>query len=336
MMQIRLSTLLLAFVVVGSALVVFGVEWGLPVAGLLLMFAVCRRSPTVKNHPQRVLLRVILLGLTLVVLVLPTLNFRRDSPAFSCWGNLRDIGLALLHYEKVKGCLPPAVVVDKQTKATHSWRILIAPYLGYDGEYKACNFREPWNGPNNSKIAFGYVSPFHCGFDPSIRDLRITSYVAVTGPGTVWDDHHSAGKPPRAMVIDVANSNINWMEPRDLTLDEACRGVGDGSRMRISNCHTVPGGFLFQDEVAGSYALFSDGTVWFIPAGLPPETLKGVFAGDEKAMQACTAYQRRIHCANCIAVAVLVVSYAALLLNLREAKPATPHPPAAADEHGEA
>ena len=104
------------------------------------------------------------------------------------------------------------------------------------------------------------------------------------------------------------------MEPRDLTLDEACRGVGDGSRMRISNCHTVPGGFFFQDEVAGSYVLFSDGTVWFIPAGLPPETLKGVFTGDEKAMQACTAYQRRIHWTNCIAVAVLVVSYAALLL----------------------
>ena len=53
--------------------------------------------------------------------------------------------------------------------------------------------------------------------------------------------------------------------------------------MCISSYHHIPGGFFFQDEVAGSYAVFSDGAVRFIPVGLPSETLKGLFTGDEKA-----------------------------------------------------
>ena len=77
---------------------------------------------------------------------------------------------------------------------------------------------------------------------------------------------HATGRPPRVMVVEVANSNINWMEPRDLTLEEACRGVGDGSGLGISSHHMIPGRFFFQDEVAGAYACFPTGA-WdsFLP-----------------------------------------------------------------------
>ena len=327
-MQYRLSTLLLAFVVVWSSLAVFGMEWGIAVATFLLAAAAYFRSPAVRSIPLSGLFLVIfLLGL-----ILPTLVSRRDSPAFPCKSNLNEIGLALLAYEQAGGGLPPAVVVDEQTKAAHSWRMLITPQLECISLYNECNFREPWNGPNNSKLAAQVPPSFSCRFDPWIHGRPLTSYLAVTGPGTVWDDHRSAGTPPRLMVVEVENSKINWMEPRDLTIEQACHGAGDRSRMCISSYHHIPGGFFFQDEVAGSYAVFSDGAVRFIPVGLPSETLKGLFTGDEKAWHAYEEFRRpRIHWANCTALAVLIISCAVLLFRRRD----RPLPAAAAGTGGE-
>jgi hypothetical protein len=244
--------------------------------------------------------------------------------------------LALLSYEAANGALPPAVVAGKQGKATQSWRKLILPHLERSDLYKAYNVREPWNGPNNRKLATEVPYFFHCCADDSVQGCPVTSYLAVIGPGTVWNDHHSGGTPPRVMVVEVANSNTNWMEPRDLTLEEACRGIGNGSHMCISSRHTIPGGIFFQDEVAGANVVLSDGSVCVIPAGLPPETLKGLFTGDERALQACTAY-RRINWTNCTALAVLILSYAVLLFRRRDklppqAEPAIPGPPAAEGE----
>jgi hypothetical protein len=169
----------------------------------------------------------------------------------------------------------------------------------------------------------------------------MASYVAVTGPGTAWDDHRLKSDPPRAIVIEVVNSGIQWAEPRDMTLDEACRGPGDGSHPGISSRHMVSGQFFFQDEAAVN-VLFSDGSVQSIPADLPPEAIHGLLTGNQKAWKACEedfqhVGHRRIHWANCAALAVLILSYAWMLFRPRDKRPATappasPAPSAAADQ----
>ena len=50
-MQYRLSTLLLAFVVVWASLAVFGVAWGIVVAAILLVIAAFFRSPEARKLP---------------------------------------------------------------------------------------------------------------------------------------------------------------------------------------------------------------------------------------------------------------------------------------------
>ena len=332
-MQYRLSTLLLAFVVVSASLAVFGMR-GLVVVAFLLVIAAFYRSPEFRKRAPLLLLATLgvlcLVGLLLsVIVIVPGVGMR------GCQYELKVIGEALRTYEWANGHLPPAVVADTQGNAMHSWRTLILPFMDERPLYAAYNFNEPWNGPNNSKLAAEPLPYFRCPSDRSMGDRPMTSYLAVTGPGTVWDGQHATPTPPRVMVIEVANSNIHWMEPRNLTLEEACRGVRDGSRMCISGRHTASGGFFFQDEVAGANALLSDGSVCFLPVGLPPETLRGLFTGDEKAMQACTAYQRRIHWTNCAALAVLILSYAVLVLRPRDklpppGEPAVPGPPAVA------
>ena len=132
------------------------------------------------------------------------------------------------------------------------------------------------------------------------------------------------------------------MEPRDLTLEEACRSVGVGSGPGISSHHMISGGFFFQDEF-GANVMLSDTSVEFLPAGLPPETLRGLFTGDEKAWKAFEGFPsvhlRRINWTNSAALAVLILSYAVLLFRRRDklppqAEPAIPGPPTAAEGNG--
>ena len=68
-----------------------------------------------------------------------------------CENNLRQIALALQNYHQANGCFPPAYVADKNGKPMHSSRMLILPYVGFDDLYKAYDFTEPWDGPNNKK-----------------------------------------------------------------------------------------------------------------------------------------------------------------------------------------
>ena len=332
MYQFRLSTLLLAFVVVWSALAVFGARGGVVVAAILLVIAAVFRSPDLRKYLPLVLL-VLLCGLCLWGLPSVVMSAREASRRLSCQNNLKQIGQALVEYENANGCLPPAVVSGKQGTATHSWRVLILPCLDYGSIYNEYSLREPWNGPNNAKLAT-MVLPFYlCPSVSSVTGPSMTSYVAVTGPGTAWNDHRAAGRPLRVMVVEVANSNINWMEPRDLTLEEACRGVGDASRPCLASYHTNSGGFFFHDEV-GADAVLSDGRVCFIPAGLPPETLRGLFTGNEKPRMTWerfpSVHRRRVNWTNCTALAVLILSYAVLLFRPRDKRSSTPRPPATA------
>ena len=291
-MQYRLSTLLLAFVVVWASLAVFGAVGGIVVAAILLVIAAFVRSPELRKH-----LATSCSSSTLWALPGRTAAasgfrpFTKSARRTTCQNNLKQIGLALRNYETANGRLPPAVVADKQGKAMHSWRTLILPYLECATLYNAYSFREPWNGPNNSKLAAVVLAFFCCPVRSVDQGSPDDELRGRHRPRDRMGRSSFHGEPPRVMVVEVANSNINWMEPRDLTLEEACRGVGDGSGPGISSHHVISGGFFFQDEVAGANVAFSDGQVRFIPAGLPPETLQGLFTGDEKAWKACEEFQ---------------------------------------------
>ncbi len=226
-MQYRLSTLLLAFVVVWASLAVFGAPWGIAVATLLLAVAASYRSPGLRKYTP-LLLFVLLCGLCLVPLLVTAVDSAWESSGLN---NLKQIAIALRNYESTYGRFPPAVVADKQGNAMHSWRTLILPYtFSYSTLYSAYSFHEPWNGPSNTKLAASVPWAFYCPSDPSIQGADDQ----LCGRHRSWDrmgrlSHHGERRH-ELLVVEVANSNINWMEPQDFTLEEACRGVGDGSR----------------------------------------------------------------------------------------------------------
>ena len=83
------------------------------------------------------------------------------------------------------------------------------------------------------------------------------------------------------MLVEVANSGIKWMEPRDLSFEEACRGINPKSGLGISSRHE---GLEHLDRnESGANVAFADGSVRLFSERLAPETLKGMLtkAGGE-------------------------------------------------------
>ena len=154
---------------------------------------------------------------------------RRSARQGDCIMHLKQISLALLNYQDRYGSLPPAVVADASGKPLHSWRVLILPFLDGDDVYARYDFREPWNGPNNSRLQAelpaSFADRFHCPDGRSRRPL--TNYFAVIGPKTLWPgtacgviDGRMKGGAPEDLVIELPDSEVHWMEPRDVSVEE--------------------------------------------------------------------------------------------------------------------
>ena len=88
------------------------------------------------------------------VLLLPAVQSAREA-AFCvvCSNNLKQIAMALHMYNEQYGSFPPAYIADENGNPKHGWRVLILPFLDEQALYDKYDFDEPWNGPNNSKLA---------------------------------------------------------------------------------------------------------------------------------------------------------------------------------------
>ena len=225
--QFSLRTLLLLFVVLGSSLGVFG-WWGIVVFGLVVGLAIYVRDVESLASLSYFFLIVLCLP-CLVVALLPSVGSGPPGRRSICQNNLHQIALALQNYHQVNGCFPPAYVADKNGKPMHSWRVLILPYMDQSPLYKAYDFTQPWDGPNNKKVLATRPIVYACPADPSAcaAGAAQTSYVAVVGPNAAWAGEKSriapvdfpGGASKTIMLVEVAESGIAWTEPRDLPLD---------------------------------------------------------------------------------------------------------------------
>jgi hypothetical protein len=151
---------------------------------------------------------------------------------------------ALADYRRDKGCFPPAYLVDNDHKPMHSWRVLILPYMGHKDLYDRYDFSEPWNGPHNRLLAKEMPITYRCPADRDNHEPYATNYVAIVGQETAWpgkkglqwkESDDALGMT--IMVTEVADSDIHWMEPRDLTFSQAKMGINKDFQHGISSYH---------------------------------------------------------------------------------------------------
>jgi prepilin-type processing-associated H-X9-DG protein len=161
----------------------------------------------------------------------------------SCKSNLERLGLALHAYHDLHGSFPPAFVKGKDGTPAHSWRVLILPFLGRQDLFDSYHFDEPWDGPNNIRLAGQMPDVFACPGGPG-RGTGKTSYVAVVGSQTVWPGDRAATRQDlvrpsshTVQFIEIADSDIGWTEPRDVSMDDIIPPDGDGVGARFASGH---------------------------------------------------------------------------------------------------
>ena len=164
-----------------------------------------------------------------------------------CWSRESGICVALYRYHDKYGRFPPAYVADKDGKPMHSWRVLVLEGLGSpeaQAAYRAYRFDEPWDGPNNRKLADRMPSDYAC---PSARGSgagshTLANYVLITGKDTIFRSADSAsmkelGNSGDTILVAETVPGIPWMKPQDLEVENMSFRINDKSRPSISSRH---------------------------------------------------------------------------------------------------
>lgn len=228
------------------------------------------------------------LAVAFVVWPLISTSHRRGLP--QCHINLRMIGIALQNYHGDYGSFPPAYIADAQGKPMHSWRVLILPYLDETPLYRRYRFDEPWDGPNNRKLAEKIPKVYRCPLFHQ-RQMKqahshetltpLTNYVAISDPGSIISgpversvDRVSDGLANTLMLVEVGDFAVHWMQPRDATAEQFFSML----------TKTKEDGQERLNHEGGAYVLYCDGSVAYFGSDIDWATLRAMttIAGGER------------------------------------------------------
>ncbi len=180
--------------------------------------------------------------------------------------NLREIGLAMMNFEQAYGRYPAAAIRDPAGKPLLSWRVSLLLFLDQGALYKEFHLNEPWDSEHNKKLVARIPDVFAC---PNSRVAPgSTSYLALTGPGSVFEGSQSLklleildGTSNTIAVVEANDSRaVPWTCPDDLVYDPA-----------------APTNGLVGHHAGGFLALTCDGAVHFISETIDPKTLLALF-----------------------------------------------------------
>lgn len=290
MPQFRLVHLIYLVSLSAVSLATFGAGGLIPWVILSLFWGAVFTSSS-RRRALRFYLIPLILACGVVGLLSPII--RRDGRTayrYNCQGNMKFIAMALLNYHDVYNCFPPAYVADKNGKPMHSWRVLILPYLEEQKLYNAYNFNEPWDGPNNGKLLTNAPSALRCPLQvhQSPTPAACTEYFAVVGPSAAWPgsvgrrlSDFPGAESTTILVFEATGQNIQWTEPRDLTIEEA--------RQLITSADPdQPGGhrserFFDEDEFASRHVALMDAAVWPVSDSVPANVWSQLLTIDDYA-----------------------------------------------------
>jgi prepilin-type processing-associated H-X9-DG protein len=110
--------------------------------------------------------------------------------------------------------------------------------------------------------------------------------VAVTGSHTLWSNTTTNrlanihdGPENTILLIELANSDIQWAEPTDLTFEHICEEIDSDPELKIFAAHDIDRGFFFLPD-KGTHVLFADGHIQFMSTGFLRKNLKAMLTCD--------------------------------------------------------
>lgn len=217
--------------------------------------------------------------LMVVAVLVVGVRLRDLQRRVQCRNYFMQMGLALHNFHDANGSLPPVFVTDSRGRARHSWRVFVLPYIDQASLAAAYRFEEPWDCPANSRLHSAEVPNFQCPSDRAEQPegANWTSLASIVGPHTVWPADRpltlgeiSDGTSSTILLVEVYQSGIHWMEPRDLDVLQMSTTVNAAGSQGISSPH--PG---------GAHVLLGDGSARFLSDETSPEILRRLIERDD-------------------------------------------------------
>ena len=134
------------------------------------------------------LLVVIAIISILVGLLLPAVQKAREAASrMSCSNNLKQLGLAMHHYEFVNGRLPPdrldlPHIDDNGATALATWAVLILPFVEQDNLYRQWDLGKKYY----DQVPTARLTPVKSYFCPSRRTSTSSPTTSISGDTPSW------------------------------------------------------------------------------------------------------------------------------------------------------
>lgn len=214
----------------------------------------------------RALLGLVLLAAVLCLFAARVRYAQNRARASACVGYMKHVGMGILEYESVFRDFPRSAVATKAGQPSCSWRTIVLPYYESMGPGPRYDYSQPWDSTTNAQ--FGRFAYRAYRWDPAQgagHDLH-TNVVGIQGPDALFDDGRttpieiSPAIEDLIILIEVRDSGIHWMEPRDLDYRELIERERKGA-LKLG---VMDDGFC---------VLFLDGRVWRLRADTPRDLL---------------------------------------------------------------
>jgi hypothetical protein len=204
--------------------------------------------------------------------VLPTVQTPRKRGRHPCSNNLKQIALAFHWYHDKHGSFPPAYLKGEDGLPWHSWRIIILPYFEENRSnkdaialYQAYRFDEPWNGPNNIRLAERMPHVYRCPDQPVGDPPSHTKYVLPVGNGTIWPGDSGVSfkdmtdGSSNLIAVMESDTSVHWLTPRDVSPDDVLSMLNDDKP---------------PPHIEGRFVALGDGSVRYISDQILPDTMR--------------------------------------------------------------
>ncbi|BBO32707.1 DUF1559 domain-containing protein [Lacipirellula parvula] len=176
--------------------------------------------------------------------------------------SMKQIGLGLSNYADTQDTGVANHSVDDAGAPLNSWRWLITPFVAQLDSNMDWSYHESWQSPANRDLREMHFDVYCLA--PSTSDCN-TNIFAIVGDDTAISPNpaaHWSELPADVLILmEVANSGKNWMEPGDYDVDELLAQSG-----RLGS--SVKG--LLNDRI---HVMFADGQVWAISSDAPMTVL---------------------------------------------------------------
>ena len=217
----------------------------------------------------------------LIFLSLPRVGSKPASDRALCRNQLHVLYHSISGYEADHGHLPPPYLLQVDGKVRVSWRVLLLKYLQEDYAYEHYDFHQAWDGPRNRALRESSASNFQCPLCER-SNPEATDHLAVVGPGTAWPVDRKVKFSDIAevasnliLLVELRNSDIHWMEPRDLAIEAF---TPEALQRRARNG---------KSREFGTAVLFADGEVWQLHDECPDQEIAKLFT-----IEGATAHSR--------------------------------------------